>query len=475
MMGVTNRKTPNTSSFPTRIRRQCRTCIECAKAKRKCDQTGPSCSRCRGKGIVCTYPPRRNASITFGESESVYEVVNYVAESEENVASSVTTCMTRTQPPSCDPHETAVSHRDTDAVNYAWFLAPESWARQHGLSEPQIDLTASQRSLPHFINKLKAWMADWVADGHNPIIHPQLYQDGMPECVEDAYTSLAAYNAASASGKATALQIIQNRIDKLLSQNQHPPDLALDDAISPACLIDTSTHLARTQALFTYHLITLFDGDIRARAEAERHADTLLLWCRQLLESAQLDRAAAAFLSPATATPAHTSSISTSTGTPTQTTTTSTNPTAAGPSPSPTHTLSPTPPSTALPTLWHTWIQSECVRRVYLAATSMLAVYDTLRTGWASCPGGVAFTAQRGLWEARSGYAWARVLKGGDLGGGDGDGKGVMPWVMVQSLGVWRILEGGRPGEVDEFATGMLEISCGVENVERWCFERGGG
>ncbi|KAH6839464.1 hypothetical protein B0I37DRAFT_347908 [Chaetomium sp. MPI-CAGE-AT-0009] len=415
-MGVTVRKTPNTSCFPTRIRRQCRTCIECAKAKRKCDQTDPACSRCRGKGIVCRYPPRRNTLISFGGDGSVLETIHHVAESEQCGTSSVTTSMMRIRPPNHPDETTIVSQPDADAVKYGWFLAPESWTWQHGLSEPQINLTASQRSLPYFIDKLKTWMARWVADGHNPIIHPQLYQDGMPECVEDAYTSLAAYNAASASGKPTALQIIQNRVDRLLAQNQPPPDLTLDDTISPACMLDTPTHLARTQALFTYQLIALFDGDIRARAQAERHADTLILWCRQLLESAQLDCAAAAFLSP--------TQTGTDTSTRTQTTTTSTTPTIAtnttGTAPSPS-------PQPALPTLWHTWIQSECARRLYLAATSMLAVYDTLRRGWAACPGGVAFTAQRGLWEAASGYAWARVLRG-DIGtsadgGEDGDGE----------------------------------------------------
>ncbi|KAH6627508.1 hypothetical protein F5144DRAFT_593711 [Chaetomium tenue] len=470
-MGVTRKRIPNTTSFPTRIRRQCRTCVQCAKAKRKCDQTEPACSRCRGKGVDCNYPPQRNDLIPLGEHESMLEMVDILPERGENCAFSAVTPVSRTLSPS-HPTEITVSHPGTDTVNYGWFLTPESWTRQYGLSEPQPDLTASQRSLPHFINKLKAWMAAWVADGHCPILHQQLYQDGMPECVEDAYTALAAYNLASPSGKPTALQIVQNRLDKLLSQYPQPDPSTLD-GISPACLLDTPTHLARTQALFTYQLITLFDGDIRARVEAERHATTLILWCRQLLESAQLDCAAATMLSPTTPNPTTLPPNTDETlsltpplpSRPNPITTTIPPSTSTPPSPL---TLPPAPPPSLLPpssllpdpsTLFQTWIPSESARRIYLAATCMLAVYDTLRNGWASCPGGVAFTAQRGLWEARSGGEWMGVLTEMRMrgeGGGGGDG-------------------GGRPGEVDEFAVGLLEITCGVEHVESWCFERGGG
>jgi hypothetical protein len=48
-------------------------------------------------------------------------------------------------------------------------------------------------------------------------------------------------------------------------------------------------------------------------------------------------------------------------------------------------------------------------------------------------------------------------------------------WMMVQSLESWKILERGAPAEVDEFAVAVLEISFGVESVERWRFERGDG
>lgn len=49
------------------------------------------------------------------------------------------------------------------------------------------------------------------------------------------------------------------------------------------------------------------------------------------------------------------------------------------------------------------------------------------------------------------------------------------PWVMVQSTagGVGRILREAEPEEVDQFAVAVLEISFGLESVDKWMFEKG--
>jgi hypothetical protein len=46
---------------------------------------------------------------------------------------------------------------------------------------------------------------------------------------------------------------------------------------------------------------------------------------------------------------------------------------------------------------------------------------------------------------------------------------------MVCTLDSWRILAEGEPGEVDEFAVGVLEINYGMERVEQWLLEKGAG
>jgi hypothetical protein len=312
----------------------------------------------------------------------------------------------------------------------------------------------SQKSLPHFIDKVKGWASTWTREGHSPIMHRQLYQYWMPECIEDAYTSLAAYHTASPKTKPTALRIIESRANKLVSQAQ--ADMTID-GISPAFLLDTLTHLARTQALFIYQLIRLFDGDIRSRAQAEGHMETLNAWCRQMVESAQLDCSAADLFSAATGL----STVGGTTGSGT-----STNPFSL-----------PEPTQTTPPSLHQAWRVSESIRRTFLAATFTQVVYSNLSQGWSDCPGGLAFTAQGGLWDAEGGYEWLRRVKGlSKEGGGSGDaGGGFSTWLMVQSLESWSILERAAPEEVDEFTVAVLEITYGVERVERWRYEKGAG
>ncbi|KAK4043874.1 hypothetical protein C8A01DRAFT_43248 [Parachaetomium inaequale] len=471
-MGVAKKKSPGTASFRTRISRQRRTCEECAKAKRKCDKTAPSCLRCFERGIRCTYPPRRSSFISFGGDQTAFKAVDDGPEEEVETGGAVIAfSLTEIQTPGL-PRAPRISHTPSAGTDVTagcrWFLTPESWARHHGTSAPQGEVMVDQKSLPTFIDRLQEWAGAWVRNGSSPMMHRQLYQHGMPECIEDAYTSLAAYNAAFPSIKPTTLRVIQNRVDKLLSQTQASDDAEDLEGISSACLLDTPTHLARTQALFIYQLIRLFDGDIRARAQAEGDMGTLSTWCRQMLESAQLDCAAAEFFAAGGGGETNPFYLPTTTAT---TTTPSGSPQIPPPQP-----------------LWRAWLRSESLRRTYLAATLMQAVYDTLKQGWALCPGGIFFTAQSGLWEARSGYEWVAALRAGArarcqgrgqgrLGGGPGRGGDVeaaaAPWVMVQFLESWRILEAGVPGEVDDFAVALLEVGFGGESVERWRFERG--
>lgn len=513
----------HTASSPMRIHRQRRTCAQCAKAKRKCDKESPSCLRCVEKGIGCTYyPSRRNTRvfIPFSNPESALEIDSSVQKEDSDMVA-VDTTVFRT----VEPHATYASLPEPSSRSYPtlvdadtpltcrWFLSPVSWTRQHGLSPRQGERDVSQKSLPHFIDKVKEWALTWVREGHSPIMHRQLYQDWMPECIEDAYSSLAAYHAASPRTKPTALRIIESRANKLVAQAQD--DLAINE-MSPAFLLDTPTHLARTQALFIYQLIRLFDGDIRSRAQAESHMGILNTWCRQMLESAQLDCSAADVFAAtdedqcadaltamlamddeplfpaahalstttqanppninATTTFTDLSSINTTINTHTNTNFgTSTNPFSL-------------PESTPPPTLHQAWLVSESIRRTYLAAIFTQVVYNNLKLGWSDCPGGLAFTAQGGLWDAEGGYAWFRMVRGlrkegGAAAAGHGSrdegvvtigagGSGPSPWLMVQSLESRGILERAASGEVDEFAVAVLEITYGVERVEQWRYEK---
>ncbi|KAK4235394.1 hypothetical protein C8A03DRAFT_17858 [Achaetomium macrosporum] len=463
---------PSTSTpFPMRTRRQ-RTCIPCAKAKRKCDKTVPFCIRCAEKEISCIYPARRGAFASFARPG------NLGAAGEATILSPQGGKATKTAAANAPVRQDSSSAAAdaTVAADYRWFLSPASWTPQHRLcsEEPPV----GERALPHFINKLKSWAEAWVCNGHSPLMHRELYRSWMPECVEEAYICLAAYNMASAASSArqTALRIIEERCSQLVELQQQSDDL------SPCLLaVDTLTHLARTQALFVYQLIRLFDGDIRARAQAECQMDILDAWARQMLESARLDCMAAELL-PSTDT---TDDPGDMLLLPNILQQTHDNPELAQLSMATTsfHDSINTTIKTQPPLLWRAWITAESIRRIYLVATFMQSVYRTLKQGWSACPGGAAFTALQGLWDAQSGYEWTGILertgksivcKEGE-GGQTERGLSLSPWVMVQSLEAWRILREGRWEEVDEFTKGLLEICYGVERVEGWRSESGAG
>lgn len=104
----------------------------------------------------------------------------------------------------------------------------------------------------------------------------------------------------------------------------------------------------------------------------------------------------------------------------------------------------------------------ESVRRVFLVGNYVQSVYTTMRRGWSVCPGGLSFTAGEGLWEETAGWRWRRRV--GELEGG----KGVL---LVRSMEAYRLMVEREFGEVDEFARMVLEISYGLETVERWVRE----
>ncbi|KAK4233517.1 hypothetical protein C8A03DRAFT_19425 [Achaetomium macrosporum] len=420
----------HTGRFPTRIRRQRRACVQCTRAKRKCGKEAPSCARCSEKGIVCTYPPRPDISTAGADTR--------IEHAEEEAGDGAALAHSSRHPYS-SASNASVSR--CPACNCRWFLSAESWTLHHG-SLDGAPSPVSEQSLLHFISKIKAWAAAWVRDGHSPLMHKHLYGSWVPDCIQDCLTSLAAYNTASShSAKATALHIVDDRVNRLV-QSQPPDDDYELDGITSSILLTTATHLARTQALYVYQLIRLFDGDIRARAQAERHMATLLTWAKQMVESARLDCASAELLPGPTLSSSDTNSNS--------------NP----------FTLPANPRSTPIPSLWRAWITAESVRRIYTAAVFLLNVYDTLRRGWSVCPGMIAFTAQSGLWDAGSGYAWVETLRA--RAGLRGRGRSTL-------TGSERILQNAAPEEIDEFAVAVLEITFGTGSVEKWVFEKGEG
>jgi hypothetical protein len=194
------------------------------------------------------------------------------------------------------------------------------------------------------VQRLRGWLAGWAAGGSNPFIHARLYQTRLPACIQDAFTALSSYLALTPATQET-------------------------EASSSDARLDCFAHVSRVQALIVYSTIRLFDSDIRQRYLAEQQLPTLYAWSHEMLASA--GRAAGnghLLLS---------NGIDGGLGLDQD---------LAG---------EVVPPAKQEEILWHAWILSESVRRTWLVAQMVCAIYLTLQRGFAECPGGLMFTTPR--------------------------------------------------------------------------------
>jgi len=285
------------------------------------------------------------------------------------------------------------------------------------------------------------------------MMHRSLYRGHMPECIQDAFTTLAAYNGATPGTRCSILRIIRDRAEKLISSqpvggmgedvvgepelNRGGVEGTEGEEVSlpaPCVILDTPTHLARTTALFVYQLLRLFDGDIRSRAQAEEQMGTLHAWASQMLESARLDCVTAEYLVASGGS-------------------------AGGNLSANDFTLVVGSAAMTDPSLtWQAWILAESIRRVFLMAEYMQSVYLTIKRGWSACSGGVPFTPKAGLWDAASAWAWVNKAQC-ELGKKEEmvAPEGKLPQ-LLHSMNTWIALKKNQPEDVDEFTHVLLGL-----------------
>lgn len=271
------------------------------------------------------------------------------------------------QPIDADNPTTLVSEVD-DTSLHLWFLQGETWSLQHGSGWNKKTVCEFE----DVITWIRSMLHCWLEKGSNSFIHSHLYQSGMPECLQDAYTTLAAYNNATPVMKPLILQIADDRAARILAQRV----IFTEDA--PGLLM----HLARIQALYILMFISLFDKSVRSKAVVEHHTFTLRRWTLQLWEAARRYRGGV-------------SSTKLSTESSTLVTFEAEHENAIE--------------------IWRKWILVESIRRSLLVIDLTLTVQETITTGWAECPGTPQFTAGRGLWDARSPLGWLELTQKSSL------------------------------------------------------------
>jgi hypothetical protein len=93
----------------------------------------------------------------------------------------------------------------------------------------------------------------------------------MPDCILNCFSLSCLYANVTDQTRSTVCRALQQNISQLL------------DASSLAVVANTPMErLARTQSLFLYQTIRLFDGDITLRSQAEQDMPLLLAWTGDL-------------------------------------------------------------------------------------------------------------------------------------------------------------------------------------------------
>lgn len=447
-------------------------CENCAKAKRKCGKELPGCHRCTSRGLQCVYQPARPTSfVRLQDPSDVDDLPHYQQQYwDPNILFTPVSdfdvplidCPAGThdlqsslQPPARIPTPPR-KHLDCE-----WFLSPETWKspESHPLMCPgrKFDHNNDEGSSPpvpvsalkQYLKVIQCTSADWVTRGSNDFIHSELYTFRNPRCIQDAQTAYALYLARTDHTEDAVFRTLHARATQLLRDEEKHNTWSSHDVFS---------HLARCQALLTYQIIGLMDGDIHLRGAAEERIEVLKTWLEQLLESTT---SAATFCFGGGASGGGTSSPS--------------DPAAKRPPSAPdianvfgigtkallsnddlrTDCRQPLRPAQQEQAVWRLWLFAESVRRTWIVTSGLQASFQALKTGWGICLRSMKLTAGQGMWDAPTCYAWERRCSKGDV-------------FFLEGWDLDSLFTRCRPEEVDDFAKRCMDITWGVEKMQRW-------
>ncbi|RWA12345.1 hypothetical protein EKO27_g2738 [Xylaria grammica] len=446
-------------------RRQ-KACIPCAESKRRCDKELPECRRCIDKDLDCVYPQpkrRRRDLGTAREVQAVQDPVSALTGGRDPAGSLIlpdhSNVNTNTSPDAMGGgdldfeywdsaaagnleisflNDAVITYVPTSATSASnpcpnqglgvdnstdfrgklctpFFLRDETFAIQHKQEDPACVTTVEMQP---FIGEVEKMLQSWVTNGCNGFIHQRLYDKGMPTCVQDAFTTFAAYANRTPATKETILQIADDRASALTHH-------AVQPVVNGAQEI--WAHLARVHALFVYVFIRAFDGSVRMRASAEQQLPILRSWVTQMWETAKRHRwddypSVKDGRRPLLGTSGEFHSD-----------------------------------YDAAMEIWQLWILTESVRRTHLIIDTVLNTFRLMTVGWAECEGYVMCTVRRGLWDAESAVKWFNLCRG--------DAKSPL---MAPSLTPGPMISQYPAGDFDDFAKLLWSFVVGTDKIQCW-------
>lgn len=354
--------------------------------------TYPTCNRCASKFICCEYkgafkPPESN-----------------VAESALEFNKSVPSLLSISdQTMMLDSAPSFFRDVQLDHIDDFFFQAFDNRVNQHlndaetlGNVYPTVGSMDRER-IRYIIRKLVGYPEKLLRYGKTAFVHPQAYQMVMSPALQDACCAAALYSGKNEINEVMIWEIISTKANHL---------------VEPRASWSISEHLAHLQALIVFQIIRLFDGDIRQRAEAERHQHILTQWTQQLS-----DRTGATMHN-----------------------------------------------GRAVPSSWESWVFEEIVRRTLLVSSMVQSMFSIQKQGWCMLVDVVqdmSFTAQRSLWDAPTGQHWQIVLAEKSR-------------FYVHRMDLEEVLSSATPDDMDDLGLLMLVTYKGIEGVNEWIMRAGG-
>ncbi|KAF2675544.1 hypothetical protein BT63DRAFT_420740 [Microthyrium microscopicum] len=400
-------------------------CIACADSKRKCDKKLPECERCLDRDIDCVYPQlkrrRRETNDQHNQDIDTDVFSNYVNAhtlgddldfAEWSTIETPDLDFSMPIPEVMNPYVSTLltfginsssQHPTLQTATNPWILEDETWVMQHCKSEPgcvEIDMNP-------FVSAVEEMLQAWVKDGHNAFIHHRLFDKGMPTCLQDAFTTFAAYTGQAK--KETVLQIAEERSYALVGQEQH----------NVSGIEGILAHLARVLALFVYEFMRLFDGSVRLRASAERQLPTLRTWVIEMWQAANTYRGEHGF--------------------------------------SLLQQITSESDYGDCSELWKVWILTETVRRTQVIIDTIANTYETMTRGWAECTGAAMITGRTGLWDAQSAVKWYDLTC-----------RSAQVPLLVSSLEAGSLISGHRAEEFDDLVKMFWRFTVGPDKIQCW-------
>ncbi|KAH9986840.1 hypothetical protein F4779DRAFT_611731 [Xylariaceae sp. FL0662B] len=250
-----------------------KSCVPCAKAKRRCEPQTPQCSRCLKRGIDCYYinqpvkhlnqrhePRRRCGSgrLPLPDTVPILEFASTASVSDEEES---------------PDRWTRPSNEQSDTL---------SVQRYHHPNIRHVHLLGFHPGCPIMVSTVDRWpihilsrsVASWperfARNLEAPFLHPSLRDaPSLPHPLEEAFGACASYFVAkTASTRSMAMNMIGGKVNQLLGQD--------------VSVLPIESLLASLQAFLILHTIQLWDGDAGQRTQAEMHSYIIESWALEL-------------------------------------------------------------------------------------------------------------------------------------------------------------------------------------------------